>query len=268
MLQTNEQSVVIAEAKIESLKHEYMNVLRPLVIGVTNGSQPSLEALLTCQASANKFFNYVETFVGSSGLLGAHANGLWVTGFAETCYAVLGSVLEHMLFLRSYDAVLGGSAIEPAPHAYANMQRMAVEYLPTSHAAALRAKFVQNNLPIVGFDMPAVEDTPTTFRNQVTLSVTIGSVAILGSVLLAVVIPKPTDWQEFVFRGCFAMGVAALGAVVPGFISVKARARGWGNYVKVVAGGAIALFVLMWFFNPPKVQLPDATPTASAPAKP
>jgi len=63
---------------------------------------------------------------------------------------------------------------------------------------------------------------------------------------LAIFIPHPSDFQIFTFRVTLALAAAGIGAVVPGFISVKA-----GPYVR--AGGAIALFVLLFWFNPPKL---------------
>ena len=90
-------------------------------------------------------------------------------------------------------------------------------------------------------------------------------------VLLGVVItvPRPTDPQWFVFRVILALAAAGIGAVVPGFISVTVS-----SYVR--AGGAIALFVLIYWFNPPllvnnsstkpgeSLVAPSSTPTGNA----
>ena len=127
---TNEQAVVEAESQIEILKKNYTVYLSPIAISVQKGIQPTLEELLECQSKASTYFNYAESFVGNSGLLGAHENGKWVTGFAETCESILDTYITHINFLRSYRSVLGGSAIEPSKFAYANMQRMVIEYLP------------------------------------------------------------------------------------------------------------------------------------------
>lgn len=75
---------------------------------------------------------------------------------------------------------------------------------------------------------------------------------ILVLLSLAIFIPRPTDFQIFIFRVTLALAAAGIGAVVPGFISVKA-----GPFVR--AGGAIALFVLIFWFNPPKLFAPRPT---------
>jgi hypothetical protein len=71
---------------------------------------------------------------------------------------------------------------------------------------------------------------------------------IFVSVLLAIAIfiPHPTQFQIFVFRVVLALAAGGLGAVIPGLIQVQA-----GPFVR--AGGAIALFVIVFWFNPPQL---------------
>jgi hypothetical protein len=76
-------------------------------------------------------------------------------------------------------------------------------------------------------------------------------VVMLG---IAIAIPNPTATQWFVFRVVLALAAAGIGAVIPGLIVV--------NVSKIVrAGGAIALFVLVYMLNPP--QLVSTPPSAS-----
>lgn len=63
---------------------------------------------------------------------------------------------------------------------------------------------------------------------------------------VAFFIPNPTESQWFTFRVVLALAAAGVGALLPGLISVNA-----GPYVR--AGGALALFVLVYWFNPPKL---------------
>jgi hypothetical protein len=67
--------------------------------------------------------------------------------------------------------------------------------------------------------------------------------------IIAIAIPNPTATQWFVFRVVLALAAAGIGAVIPGLIVV--------NVSKVVrAGGAIALFVLVYLLNPPQLVVP------------
>jgi len=71
-------------------------------------------------------------------------------------------------------------------------------------------------------------------------------VGLIGlAVVLAIFIPHPSPFQMFVFRIVASLGAAGIGASVPGFIGVKTPL--------VNAGGAVALLVLIYLVNPPKL---------------
>lgn len=244
-----------AEGKLSIIKDEYLHFLTPIAIKVRlNDYNPTLQELLKCQQLGNKYFNYLEGFVGTSDLLGAHNSGLWVTGFAETCESVLNAYIVHINFLRSYSDTLEVKDINPDQLAFANMQRVVKKYLSTDCSAQLQSLYVKNNLPISGFKMEAHGDLQKTPKWQIITSVAIGVISVIAVLWLAVAIPNPTAWQGFVFRGCFALSLAAIAVIVPGFLNVNAQIRGAGSYFKIVAGGAIAIFIIIWLVNPPLVE--------------
>ena len=71
---TNEQLVLKAEEKIDELKKSYVEYLTPIVTRkLEEGKEPTSEERLKCQQVGAEYFNFVENFVGKSGLLGAHA---------------------------------------------------------------------------------------------------------------------------------------------------------------------------------------------------
>jgi hypothetical protein len=254
-LKTNEQAVAEAEDQLSNLKGEYLFFLTPIAIKTKSDNYtPTLEELLSCQQLANKYFNYLESFVGTSDLFGAHNSGLWITGFAETCRSVLNAYVVHVNFLRSHKEILGSENIEPDLLAFANMQRIVKQYLDAEHSGNLHALYHKNNLPESGFKVEAHKNIQKTPKWQTITSVAIGLIAVITVLVLSVIIPEPTEWQGFVFRGCFALGLAAVAVIVPGFLNVDAQVRGAGNYFKIVAGGAIAIFVIIWLINPPSIQ--------------
>jgi hypothetical protein len=65
-------------------------------------------------------------------------------------------------------------------------------------------------------------------------------------ILIALVVPEPKPFPLFIFRVVLALGAGALGALIPGFIEVTFR-----NWLR--AGGAIALFVIVYLINPPEL---------------
>ncbi|NOI27765.1 hypothetical protein [Vibrio coralliilyticus] len=75
-------------------------------------------------------------------------------------------------------------------------------------------------------------------------------VAILS---LAVFIPNPTPFRYEVFKIVLALATAGVAAFIPGFIDVKV-----GDWVR--AGGAIAVFVIVFFFSPAKLAVDPVPP--------
>jgi hypothetical protein len=73
-----------------------------------------------------------------------------------------------------------------------------------------------------------------------------GVVFVIIMLVIAIWIPRPTESQWFTFRVVLALAAGGVGALIPGLINVEA-----GPYVR--AGGALALFVLVYWFNPPKL---------------
>ena len=57
---------------------------------------------------------------------------------------------------------------------------------------------------------------------------------------------KPTQLAIFIYRVVLALVAAGIGAVIPGMIDVNVQPV-------IRAGGAIALFVIVFRFNPPNL---------------
>ncbi len=70
-----------------------------------------------------------------------------------------------------------------------------------------------------------------------------GVVFVIGLLVLAIIFSEPTDFQYMVFRIVLALATAGIAVFIPGFI--EAYAKNW-----VRAGGAIAVFVVVYFFSP------------------
>jgi len=224
-----------------------MSLLSPIAIKRQKSNYtPTIEELINCQQAGNKYFNYIENNVGTSDLLGVHKSGKWVTGFAETCESILNVYVDHINFLRSYQKILNIN-IEPNKYSYANMQRMVKEYLPTEAYINLKNRFIENKLPIHGFEKEEVSDMKETPIWQLITGLVIGFILLLVIIILALFIPEPKPFQSLIFRGTFAIALAGIGAIIPGFLNVNSRYKKFS----LRAGGAIAIFIIVWFINPP-----------------
>lgn len=245
---TNEQSVLKAEEKIAKLKQSYVLYLTPIATRISNGGkEPTLEELLQCQQLGAEYFNFVENFVGNSGLLGAHTNGKWVTGFAETCHSVLNVFITHANFLRNYAYITKGALQEPDVNAYANMQRMTKKYLQKEKWQKLEDNFEKNALPSSGFKFNGANDLTKTPKWQLITALAIGILFAISIFVVVIFIPNPTSFQILVFRGLFSISLAAIAAIIPGLLHVESRFQ----ELSIRATGAIAVFILVWLVNPP-----------------
>jgi hypothetical protein len=81
-----------------------------------------------------------------------------------------------------------------------------------------------------------------------------GIVFIITMLTLAITVPEPTAFQYTVFRIVLALATAGIAAMIPGFLHVETP--GWMR-----AGGALAVFVLVYFYNPASLVHPDSSQT-------
>lgn len=244
MHRTNEQDVVDAKAKLANLKAEYLKAVGKYISHDKRDQQSSLNAILKCQQAGATYFNFVEEFVGNSDLLGAHESALWAQGFAEDCAEILKSMPAHFQLLSAGFAGLNGlttDQIGPGSTAFANMQRMVMKYLSATESNTIKSSFEKSNLPIYGFTNEAREFMSKKLQNI--LSFIFGVSFVIVLLVIAFVQPQPSSFQYSVFRTVLALAGAGTVAVFPGFIEVKL-----GHWLR--AGGALAVFVVLYFWNP------------------
>jgi hypothetical protein len=73
-----------------------------------------------------------------------------------------------------------------------------------------------------------------------------GVAFVTALLILSVFIPNPTPSQYSTFQTILALAAAGVGGILAGTIQVKGSIQKWS----VRAGGAIALFVIVFFFAP------------------
>ena len=80
------------------------------------------------------------------------------------------------------------------------------------------------------------------------LAVGLGLIVLI--LVIAVVIPHPTSFQYIVFRTTLALAAACVASALPGFFEFKRELPQAG----IAAGGALAVFVLVYMFDPGKMK--------------
>jgi len=84
-----------------------------------------------------------------------------------------------------------------------------------------------------------------------------GLVFIITMLVLAITIPNPTEFQYWVFRIVLSLAAAGVAAMIPGFIELTIH-----TFIR--AGGALAVFGIVFFYNPASLIVPDTEPKNSA----
>lgn len=254
MHHTNEQDIVAAKEKISVLKTSYLHALNNYVNLGNVDPKESLNAILACQQNGAAYFNFAEEFVGNSDLLGAHQSALWVQGFAEDCAEILKTMPAHFeLIAAGFEKLnnLSVNHLRPGSTAYANMQRMVKMYLSKSESENIKSIFEKSNLPVYGFSNEAREFMSK--KLQTILSFCFGVAFIAIMLAIAIFLPYPTDFQLLTFRITLALAAGGITAMLPGFLSVEIS-----NNIR--ASGALAGFVVIYFFNPAIFTI-QGTPT-------
>lgn len=86
------------------------------------------------------------------------------------------------------------------------------------------------------------------------LALVFGISFIVIMIVLALKFPEPTPFQYNVFRIVLSLAAAGVAAMLPGFIHLETE-PGFG--VLIQAGGALAIFVLVYFYNPARLISPE-----------
>jgi len=239
---TQQQDVAFEKAKLAELKADMMASLVSYLSIPKKNVVARDSTLLKCQQSANAYFNHAEEFVGNSSLLGAHDDALWAQGFAEDCAEILLAMPGHYELMKT--GFEGSESLfrltwKPADTAFANLQRMVVRYLAKQKIKEIEKEFRKKGLPTYGFDNKA----KTFMQRDKLLSFAFGTCFVIVLLAIALLKPEPSKFQYSVFRTVLSLAGAGIGAVIPGTLQVNVS-----NWVR--AGGALAIFVAVYFWVP------------------
>lgn len=94
---------------------------------------------------------------------------------------------------------------------------------------------------------------------QKTAAFALGGIFVIVLLLVALVVPNPTEFQLFVFRVILALAAAGVAALIPGFFHIESKTALYA----VRAGGALGVFLLVYLVNPPALLHTEHHPPES-----
>ena len=270
---TGEEELREHEQRVAELRDAYIRATtrRAELAESRSRKADRVAAFHAWREAGTAYFNAFDRRVVIGSRVGADHNPAWRTDCAETAADVLRNVCIHYAALFTACDLLGISAdpYRPTHNAFAAVQRL-VREADANAAQEIRDEFMRLRLPTRGFDTEETAKAGLLSGPGSSLweriVATTGAVVVLATTLFLVVRNQPfADPSLVVFlRILLSLSIATLGAVIPGFLHVR---LGWGR-VAIRAGGALALFVITYFFTPKVLPLhPRAEPPVSS-AKP
>lgn len=98
--------------------------------------------------------------------------------------------------------------------------------------------------------------SPSEQRLALVLAFIFGVVFLGALLVFAIAFPNPTDRQFEIVRIILALAAGGVAAVIPGFLDLR---LGSGKTWTIRAGGALAVFVIVYFYSPAHWVAPDVS---------
>ncbi|UCG58469.1 MAG: hypothetical protein JSU70_02970 [Phycisphaerales bacterium] len=98
-------------------------------------------------------------------------------------------------------------------------------------------------------------------NNQKLVAFAFGVAFVIALLVLAIAFPDPTPFQYTVFRVVLSLAAAGVGAIIPGLLEAKAAT--W-----IRASGALAVFVIVYFYSPAALVTPPPNGNTPEPNSP
>lgn len=127
-------------------------------------------------------------------------------------------------------------------------------------------KSKEGNTPVKSTPVTGGSDTAPPLQGQLNAGASVWQIItacafgisfVVTLLVLAIKFPKPTLFQYSVFRIVLALAASGVAAMIPGFLSLD-MAPGTG--IAIRAAGALAVFAIVYFFNPAKLAIENESP--------
>jgi len=238
------------EAKLPSFKATYRQRMQEYLKAKAASEPPVATAKLReVHASGLEYFNTINRIITLGALDKSETNPTWFSGMAETSINALDTILNHYLTVRSEATRLGmpRTSFRASRASYTQIQRI-VKLHDESLAAEFEKKFKQNTLPVYGFHK---EESVKLTKQEKRVGAVAGISFLVLLVVVALFVPNPTSYQEFIFRTLLALSGAAFASVISGFLSIEGKTQRFA----IRAGAGFAVFVIIFLLNPPRLMV-------------
>ncbi len=237
--------VTSVESELDELYQAYCEFLNTAVANLTKKDKnlDPRKIFNDVHNAGSRFFNKFESSLDDYD--SSNINKDQATRKAEDTFNIVSLIFNHWKVIRIFVGKYNLVEPIPSPTSYASIQRVLRKFYP-KEVEELKNKFTNMNLPTVGFDS---KPKHSGWKKKAPYEIIIGLIILIISGILNFVYNDPTGTQFIYLKLIMAIGGSVtLMGLGHGYVRVK-----WTliHSLYVVASGTIALFILLYFFNPP-----------------
>lgn len=238
-------SITDREAELEQLYQDYCIKLEVIVtkLAEKRDSFDYRKVFNDAQNTGTTYFNRFDTSLDD--YLSLDINPDQAVRKPEDAINIVPLIVRHWRVVRKYCKQFNLPVPEASPTAYATIQRVIKKFYPVK-VLEIRKQFTDMALPTEGFDSKSEH---TGWKKRAPYEVIAGIIIFIASGILVFTFNDPTGVQYIYLKLAMAIGGSiTLMGLGHGFINIK-----WSmtKNLLIVAGGTVALFILLYFLNPP-----------------
>ncbi len=243
-------NIEVTEEKIELFKKEYKNTLNQKLEEL-KGNVSKDKANEIKKAIHDKgvdFFNFFEKSLDIYNSDDPLITEDYKNKKYEDVLNIIDTIIKHWQVIRTIDEKFGLVKTVPSRNAYGAIQRSINKNATRRERKEICKKFKENKLYTDVLDS-GKKHTNMTKKHLIAYGVIAGTLFLVALLIIVLVVECPTPAQERIFLVILALAAAAFAATIPGFITVEIK-----HPIAVSAGGALAVFVIVFFSKPAQIS--------------
>jgi hypothetical protein len=237
--------VIEREDILEKLRDNYADSLRKVLKNSNKNKQKLLDEM---HSAGVKYFNAFERTLDEYSLEVIQLSEDVINRKIEDTINIIDSICNHWRVVKEYSAKNNLIPPPPSPTIYASIQRVIKRFNPSS-ITAIKAKFIEVGLPTYGFDDKKKHSGWKNKKTNMRWQIGIGLILLISTGILSFKFHTLTGMQYIYLKGLMSLGISLLGeALLEGKVNLNWTLR---KSLVITAVGWVAIFVLLYFFNPP-----------------
>lgn len=244
-------SVEAREDRLEQLQESYREQLAALRGHIAHAPEEEAgQCLEDAHAAGVRWFNAFERTLDEYSMPGLELSQDMIVRKAEDAVGIVTVIINHWSTVRAVCAKYGIAPPVPSETAYASIQRVIKRFEPDDKVESMKERFREAGLPVSGFESKT-KHSGWNKKNYLAVQMIVGVPMLIAAGWLIFNYQNLTGMQYLFTRILTTTAITLIGAsTIEGTVNVN-----WSMKQSLVirATGWIAIFILLYFVNPPAV---------------